>query len=456
MKKALLILVVLLALGGGGWFYWNKTRDNDSAAEQPAMQTATVARGNIFQAVPSTGRVVSNLDVEIKARAGGQVVKLPFDISQEVKKGDLLLQLDPTEQQRTVSQREVSLTIVQARLAQAKQNLVIAEQEVVTSRDRANAALASAQVRAKEAADRAERRRQLLAENLGSQEDYDAAMTAAASAAAELENAKVQLQEIKTSELALEVRREDVKLAEAQVTDAQIALDLAKTLLGYTTVTAPIDGVVASLTTQTGAMIASATTNVGGGTSIMILSDLSRVFILAAVDESDIGQVEVGQDVDITLDAYPGKKFEGKVVRIATKGVSTNNVVTFEVKIEVEGPNKKLLKPEMTGNVQIIAAQKADVLTIPMAAVQRKERQQVVTVVNEDGSTTDVPVKVGLNDGEKYEVLEGLKEGQKIQYRAGDEMSRWRADQQNRPRGMGMPGMGFPGGGGRGGGGGRR
>jgi len=446
MKKALIILVILGA-AAAGYFYWTKSKDPGEDPQQTALTTVAVTKGDIFQAVPTTGKVVSNLDVEIKARAGGQVIKLPFDISQEVKKGDLLLQLDPTEQQRTVSQREVNLTINQARLAQSRQNLIVAEQEVVTSRSRANAALLSAQARAQEANDRAERRRQLLADNLGSQEDYATAQTAAASAAAELENARVQLEEIKTAELALEVRRQDVKLAEAQVTDAMIALDLAKTLLSYTTITAPLDGVVASLTTQIGAMIASATTNVGGGTPIMVLSDLSRVFILAAVDESDIGKVAIDQDADITLDAYPGRRFKGKVVRIATKGVSTSNVVTFEVKIEVMGENKTLLKPEMTGNVQIIAAQKEGVLTVPMAAVQRKDRQQVVTVVNEDGTTTEVPVKVGLDDLEKYEVIEGLKEGQKIQYRAGEDASRWRANQQ-RP-GMGVPGMGFPGRGGR-------
>jgi HlyD family secretion protein len=449
MKKSGIIILLLVALGVGGWFYWKHRKD---AAPDPAaasITTGTVERGRIYQAVPTNGRVVSNLDVEIKCRASGQVVTLPFDVSQTVKQGDLLLQLDPSEQQRNVSQREVSLTIAKARLAQSRQNLVIAEQEVITSRDRAQANLTSVERRAQEALERAERRRQLLAQRLGSQEDYDAAQTVAITAASDLDQAKVALAEVKTMELALEVRREDVKLAEASLADAQIALDLANQLLGYTTVTAPIDGVVSSLTTQVGAIIASGVTNVGGGTTIMTISDLSRVFILAAVDESQIGDVALGQSVDITLDAYPGRSFKGEVVRIATKGVSVNNVVTFEVKIEVLGDNKSLLKPEMTGNVQIVAAQRDDVLTIPMAAVQRKDRQQVVTVVNADGTTQEVPVKVGLSDGEKYEVLEGLQEGQTIQYRASEDMSRWRSE--NRPRMPGMiPGMG---GGGRGGGG---
>jgi multidrug efflux pump subunit AcrA (membrane-fusion protein) len=440
MKKFGIVVIILIVLGAGGYAYWKKTQEAAPAATGASLATAKVERGSIFQAVASTGRVVSNLDVEIKCRASGQVITLPFDVSDEVKQGDLLLQLDPTEQQRNVSQREVSLTIAQARLAQARQNLLVAEQEVVTARERAQANLTAAEGRAREAMERAERRRQLLAQQLGSKEDYEAAETAAIIAAAEVSQARAALAEVKTKELALEVRREDVKLAEASLADAQIALDLANQLLSYTTVTAPIDGVVSSLSTQVGAIIASGVTNVGGGTTIMTISDLSRVFLLAAVDESDIGSVELGQPVDITLDAYPGRRFRGEVVRIATKGVNVNNVVTFEVKIEVKSKDKQLLKPEMTGNVQIISAQKEDVLTIPMAAVQRREGRQVVTVVNADGTTQDVPVKVGLSDGEKYEVLEGLSEGQTVQYRAGEDLSRWRAD--NRPR-MGMfPGMG--------------
>lgn len=445
MNKSGIIILILVALGVGGFVYWKRTRDAAPDPAAAALTTAAVERGSIFQAVASTGRVVSNLDVEIKCRASGQVIKLPFDVSEEVKQGELLLQLDPSEQQRNVSQREVSLTIAKARLAQARQNLVIAEQEVVTARGRAEANLTAAEGRSREAIERAERRRQLLAQQLGSKEDYEAAETAAITAGADVEQAKAALAEVKTMELALDVRREDVKLAEASLADAQIALDLANQLLGYTTVTAPIDGVVSSLTTQVGAIIASGVTNVGGGTTIMTISDLSRVFLLAAVDESDIGSVAIGQPVEITLDAYPGRRFKGEVVRIATKGVSVNNVVTFEVKIEVKGDNKQLLKPEMTGNVQIVSAQKEGVVTVPMAAVQRREGRQVVTVVNADGTTQEAPVKVGLSDGEKYEVIEGVKEGQTIQYRAGEDASRWRAE--NRPR---MPGM-IPGMGGRGG-----
>src|SRR5262249_12618539 len=151
----------------------------------------------------------------------------------------------------------------------------------------------------------------------------------------------------------LEVRRQDIKLSEAQLRSDQVALANARQQLTYTKVTAPMDGVVAALNVQIGTIISSGITNVGGGTTILSLSDLSHIFVLASVDESEIGSVAIDQQAVITVDAFPGRRFRGKVVRIATRGVNVSNVVTFEVKIEVLGENKTLLKPEMTANVQI-------------------------------------------------------------------------------------------------------
>ena len=455
MKVLLRLLGVLIVVGAivaGVGMYQRGVRA--SQAPVVASQTSKIEKGSIFQAVSSTGRVVSNLDVDIKCRASGQVIKLPFDVSQSVHQGDLLLQLDPADQQRSVEQAEVALAISQAKLAQAKQNLVVGEQAVVTNRDRANAMLESAKIRAKDAQSKADRRRQLLEQQLGSQEEYDAAQTDAAQAAADLASINVQLAEIKTQELALEVKRQDVKLGEAEERSDQIALTNARQQLSYTTVTAPMDGVISAQNIQIGTIISSGITNVGGGTTIMTISDLSRVFVLASVDESEIGKVKLDQPVNVTVDAYAGRRFKGKVVRIATKGVNVSNVVTFEVKIEVLDESKRLLKPEMTANVQIIAAQRDDVLIVPAQAVSRKQGEVHATVVAPDGTTSERTVKLGLNDGDNWEVLQGLTEGDVVQVRT-DTQSRWRADQQRPGMGGFGPMGGFPGGGRGGGGGGR-
>jgi HlyD family secretion protein len=430
MRKYLLLAIAIVLIGGVAFFFWHRARLAKAAAAAAKEQntTAVVRRGAIQQSVSSNGQVVSNLDVDIKCRASGEVIKLPFDVSDPVKKGDLLLELDPSDQQRAVHRAEVVVAQSQARLAEAKQNLLVAGQEVVTARQRAEAGITSAQVKAKGAAAKADRRKQLIAEKLASAEDYEQVETEAAQAAADLKTAQVQLEEVKTQELALEAKRQEVALAQAQLEQDQIALADAQQQLSYTKVVAPMDAVVSARDIQIGTIISSGITNIGGGTTILTLSDLSRLFVLASVDESDIGKVAVGQRVLITADAFPTQHFEGKVMRIATKGVTASNVVTFEVKIEVTSANKSLLKPQMTTNVEIISAEAGDALLVPAAAVRRHGGQTTVTVIGADGQQESRPVKIGISDGEQTQILEGVKEGETVLV-PREVVSRWTAGQ---------------------------
>jgi HlyD family secretion protein len=438
----LITLIVIVGLGVGAFFFY-KAHASAPATTQPAMTDVEVVKGNIFQAVASTGRITSNLDVEIKCKAAGQIIELPYDdVSEPVKKGDLLVQIDPIDQQRAVRQAEVQLDQSQAKLAQAKQGLTIAQQTLETNREKVASQLKSTQSAAKDAQAKAERRRTLFEQKLASPEELQTAETAYTQAQAEYLNAQIAEKDLKTQELGLEVKKEDVKLAQAQVEDDQITLSNAKQRLADTTVVAPIDGVVSQLNVQKGQIISSGITNVGGGAPAMTLSDMSRIFVLASVDESDIGKVAMDQPVTITVDAFPGKKFKGKVIRIATKGVNVSNVVTFEVKVEVTSDNKNLLKPEMTANVQIISASKDDVLVVPVTALTRKKGKMTATVKLADGQTEERTVQVGLTDGERYEVLSGLKEGETVVFKKDEPQSKWRAGS---PR-LGM----FPGGGGGG------
>jgi len=154
----------------------------------------------------------------------------------------------------------------------------------------------------------------------------------------------------------------------------------AQTQRNYCTVNAPIDGVVTDVETQLGGMMSSASVNAGGGTTAMTVSDMSRSSSCLG-DESDIGGVELGQPVEITADAFPNKIFSGKVVLIATLGINTSNVVTFNVKIEVTSPNRDLLKLLMTANVKIIESTRKAVVMVPMMAVIHRGSQMWVSVV---------------------------------------------------------------------------
>jgi RND family efflux transporter MFP subunit len=385
--------------------------------------------------------VVSNLDVDIKCRASGEVKKLPFDVSDKVKTGDLLFELDPTDMQRVVDRAKAALAQSQARLASARQNLVVAEAQLAVDRKKADASLKSVESRAGYARLKANRVKQTLEQHLSSQDEYDAANDAANQAEADLTTARVHLEDLKVAEQTIELRRQEVRLAEAQVDADKVALADAQQQLGYTRVVSPIDGVVSARNVQMGTIIASGISNVGGGTTALTVSDLSRLFVIASVDESDIGKVAGGQKVTVTADAFAGRRFAGQVVQIATRGVNASNVVTFDVKIEVLSDNKALLKPEMTANVEVVAAEKADVLLVPVEAVARQRGKQTVQVVAAAGAApAEREVETGINDGTKVEILKGLAEGETVVLnKAAD--SRWKGgNQQPRPGGPMMMG----------------
>jgi HlyD family secretion protein len=277
---------------------------------------------------------------------------------------------------------------------------------------------------------------------MASPEEYETAETDASQAETELQTAKIAREQLKSQTVSVDVKKEDIELAKEQVALDQITLDNANTQKGYCTVSSPLDGVVSDLEVQKGTIIASAISNTSGGTTVMTISDMSHIYVLASVDESDIGNVTVGQTAEIKVDAFPNKHFQGKVVRIATKGVNVSNVVTFEVKVEVTSDNKNLLKPLMTADAQIIESNQTNVLTVPMLAVVRKQRKSYVSVVKDDGTSVETEVTTGINDGENQEIVSGLSGDEKILVHKNESGSNWATP--GRPR---MPGMGMPGGG---------
>lgn len=443
MKKIIIAIVIAGVLGAIAYGISQRSSTDKSSTE---IQTTTVTRGNIRTAVACNGRVVSNLDVQIKCKASGEIIKLPFDVSDMVKKGDLLLQIDPVDEERMVKQSEASLSSSLARLQTAKTNYEIAKRDLETERMRAQASLKSAQANAKDARAKAERMKELLQKKLASPEEAETAETTAAKLEVDMELAKIRLEELKTKEVALDLKVQDIKLNESEVESDRLTLEIQKKRLRDTNVFAPMDGVICTRDVQTGQIISSGISNVGGGTTTMVLSDLSRIFVLASVDESDIGEVRVGQKAEVTADAFLGKSFqsfEGKIIRIATQGVNTTNVVTFEVKIEITGKNKSLLKPEMTTNVAIIINQRDNVLLVPVEAVIRKGKEYTAVVVKEGGIKETRDVQVGLNDMTNREIISGLSEGEVVVLNKESSDSQF----SGRSRSMGSPFMGPPGGG---------
>lgn len=306
-------------------------------------------------------------------------------------------------------------------------------------------------------------------------QDYDAQLRAAEArleqASAALENAKanavqdtIQEQAVLAAraavkqaeaELALAqsnarqitMKEADIRTAQAQVVRSEAEVENARTQLEYTTITAPRRGVILRKYVEEGSIITSGRSSFAGtgeGTSIVQLGDLSRVFVNASVDETDIARVTLGQTVDITLDAYPDEKFEGTVTRIDPQTVVEQNVTTVPVTVEILNPDARL-KPGMNATCDFLVDYRKNVLRLPSQLVRDMGEGKYVVTLLKGKEETEKTVEVGVIGDEYTEIVSGLKEGDVVTSASTSA----NATQGGRPSGGGrppgpMPPMGMP------------
>jgi multidrug resistance efflux pump len=235
-------------------------------------------------------------------------------------------------------------------LAQARDNLAIAEMSLAALQTRAGACVKSAIAKASRARSRADRYKATLVKNVISQEEYDEAEAGAVEAAANLEISRVQLVDVKTQERSLELRREDVSCAEAQVTIDQLTLTDAQERVAETKIHACMDGIVTGRFVQPGQIVSAGSSS--AETRLLTLSDLSRVFVSASANASQFGQIKAGQPAIVKTEACPNITFTGRVIRVAPRGTAAGPDVSFDVKIEILSENRTLLKAEMPACVE--------------------------------------------------------------------------------------------------------
>jgi HlyD family secretion protein len=202
---------------------------------------------------------------------------------------------------------------------------------------------------------------------------------------------------------------EDIKVAGMDVERSKAALASAKAQLAYTTINASISGVIGSVSTQEGETVAA---GFNAPTFVTII-DLNRLQVDAYVDEVDIGKVKLGQQAIFTVDAFPALEFQGKVKAIYPKAIIQDNVVNYDVVVEIIQSSEGLLRPAMTASVTIMLEGRSNVLAIPAKAVKR-ERGKNVVYIPVDGKAERHEIKVGFQDGEWIEIVAGLEEGQSV------------------------------------------
>jgi len=354
---------------------------------------ATVEKGDIARSVVATGKVEPLTKVEVKSKASGIVKKIYVDYAERVKQGQVLVELDKEELQAQVREARAALLAGQSSVESAQaayeRNQVEAEGPdlpfLKASRERA---------------------RKLYQEGLIAQsvqeeaeKNYDLAVNKQAIA---LRN--------------LSVTRAEVARARAQVAQAEAALERAQENLRNATIASPMDGLVLSRDVEVGDAVSSILVLGSQGTLVMTLGDTSEVYVKGKVDEADIGKVYLGQPARIVVESLKEKKFEGKVTKIAPLGVEKDNVTTFEVRVSIRNPSGEL-KANMSANAEILLEEKRGVLLIPETAViYDKDRNAFAELPDPkaEKGRRKVPIRVGISNGVKSEVLAGLQEGQKV------------------------------------------
>jgi len=386
----------MLFVGVAPVTWWLIRNSEDSNTLTPS--TATVIRRDFSSSVLATGAVKPQVGAEVRvgARISGKVERLLANIGDFVKKGQVVANLEKDDLAATVAQNRAELAMAEARLSSVE---ALRPREVEKAEAEVAQRLATLELARKELA----RQDDLLKQDFTSQQARDRTQEQLSVAEAQYAAA------LKTLELAQTKYTEDLKQVRAEIVRANAVLENAKVRLSYATITTPIDGVIASVSTQEGETVAA---SLNAPTFVTII-DLDRLQVDAYVDEVDIGKIQTGLEAVFTVDAFPAREFRGKVVAIYPKAVIQENVVNYDVVIEITTDYQGLLRPEMTTSVTIFLDQRPNVLAIPAKALKRQGGKNIVYILD-NGRPKPCEIKVGWKDGQWLEILEGLQEGQTI------------------------------------------
>ncbi|MEK6336017.1 MAG: efflux RND transporter periplasmic adaptor subunit [Acidobacteriota bacterium] len=495
--KLMLGAVLVMTLAAAGYYFWQ----GGSAA--PTYLTAKVDRGNLRNTVTATGALQAVTTVQVGSQASGTISALYADFNSVVKKGQVVAQLDPAVSKAQVDQARANLQQAIASLQQARAAVTNSRAGVSDAQAKAMAARSTVQnnqagvsgARANLAVLKAQQddalsflkqQESLVKSGVVAQREYDVAATAYRTAEARYNQAAAQLNQaelseqmsagsgiassqaqVQQSQAQVQQSQAQVQQAQAQVQQAQAALNLAEVNLTHTTITSPIDGIVVSRDVNVGQTVAA---SLSAPTLFTIANDLTQMQVIANIDQADIGLVEQAKSVKFTVDAFPGKDFDGKIEQMRLNPQNVQNVVTYNVVIDVNNPEQKL-KPGMTANLTITIDERNNVLKVPNAALrfvpqdatrertgggnangQGRRRQstdsanasananaspspgnggesrfapstapvlagqtRLVWVLGADGKPQGRRIKIGLTDGASTELVEGnLKEGEMV------------------------------------------
>ena len=366
MKKSVKWLLILLAAAGVG-YYFSENRD-----EEPEFATQKLSRGTITEKVTASGIINPISTINVGTQVSGTIKEIYVDYNSEVKKNQMLALIDPDLFEAKVAQQRAALDIAKAQVLLQESTVKYNEKNLKRIRK-----LNNQKYSADKELDLAEK-------------DYDTSIA-------------------------------QLALNKAQVEQAEASLQSAETELRYTKIISPVDGIVVSKAVEVGQTVAASFQT---PTLFNVAEDLTKMQIEASVVEADIAKVKEGQVVEFSVDSFPDEIFYGIVTQVRNEAITTSNVVTYEVIIEIDNRDLRL-KPGMTANVEVITAQKENVLLVPNkalrftyddggSAVKKRYKDRGLWIL-EDGKPVRVSILTGVYDDEFTEVSGAeLKEGEEV------------------------------------------
>ena len=350
MKKLVLLLLGLSLAGGSGYAYYALR----TKKPEPTITTAGIVRGDIADRVGATGTLQAVTTVQVGTQVSGTIQQLHADFNSLVRKGQVLARLDPS--------------LFETQIEQARANLIRAQAEV----ERLRVALEDTRTKLTRA-------RELSGRQL------------------------IPRSELEAAEVAVRSTEAQIRASEAQVVQAQASLNQNQVNLQHTVIQAPIDGLVISRNVDVGQTVAA---SMQAPTLFVLAADLTKMQVVANLDESDVGRIRPGQRVMFRVDAYPADDFEGRVVQVRLQPIVQQNVVTYATVIDVPNPELKL-KPGMTANVNVEVARRTGVLRVPNTALRFRPTNDIYAAL---GQTPPPPGRGGA-PGESLPVREGDPSG---------------------------------------------
>lgn len=404
MKRKFIISCVIILIVGLIAFFFYKKRTL-SAQKRENLVLDTVKRADITHAVEQTGIIKPQVGAVVKVgtRATGTLMKLSFQVGDRIKKGDLIAIIDDR-------QILADLENARANLAYAQQNLKliedtyplkIKEQEAINNSLKAQLAYAQSNFK---------RQEELFKRGFATADELERAKKEYDVLSAQLEQGLSTLKRLKDE------YQNQLSLAKANIEQSKARVKNLEVNLSYTRIYAPISGIVSQVSTQEGEMVVSGLS----ATNLITILDPTRLEIWIYIDETDIGKVKEGMEVEYWVDAYRNKIFKGTITAIYPQPEVKDNIVYYLATVKISPADAAFLRPEMTVHAKIIVERKKGVLVVPNTAV-KFENGDYVVYVPKGGKREVVKVKTGIRDENYTEILSGLKEGDQIYNQPSDQ-----------------------------------